>query len=239
MANILIIGASRGLGLALSIGLGKVGDWLGLVSRTRPESIDRQDGVTRHWIPADLNAPQEAAADIVTALAGKAVDVLIYNAAIWEAGSFGGGYQFETVSPQMNIDVININLTAAVVYIQALLPHVKQAANAKIILIGSTSGLENTNCPEVAYTASKFGLRGVAHALRESLRADGVAVTCINPGTFSHLAFDDGPEAVIAKTGKAVMPVHDLIAVIQCVMRLSEAACIKEIDMPSFSDLTA
>lgn len=239
MKNILIIGASRGLGLALSIGLAKAGDSLWLVSRSRPDSMDRQDGIIRRWIQADLNIPQEAASAISSALAGQAVDVLIYNAGIWETGSFGGGYRFETASPQMNIDVINVNLTAAVVCIQALLPNVKQASDAKIILIGSTSGLENTNCPEVAYTASKFGLRGVAHALRESLRNDGIAVTCINPGTFSYIPFDDGLEAVIAATGNAVMPVHDLIAVIQCVMSLSKAACIKEIDMPSFADLTA
>jgi short-subunit dehydrogenase len=239
MADILIIGASRGLGLALSIGLTNTGDSLWLVSRTRPESMDRQDGIIRRWVEADLNTPQEAASAIVTALAGQAIDVLIYNAGIWETGSFGGGYRFETISAQMNIDVITVNLTAAVVCIQALLPNVKQAANAKIILIGSTSGLENTNCPEVAYTASKFGLRGVAHALRESLRSDGVAVTCINPGTFSYVPFEEGPDAVIATTGNAVMPVHDLIAVIRCVMSLSKAACIKEIDMPSFADLTA
>lgn len=239
MASILIVGASRGLGLALSIGLANTRDSLWLVSRTRPESLDRPDGIVRRWIQADLNKPLEAASTIVTALAGQAIDVLIYNAGIWETGSFGGGYQFETVSPQMNIDVINVNLTAAVVCIQALLPNVKQSSNAKIILIGSTSGLENTNCPEVAYTASKFGLRGVAHALRESLRHDGIAVTCINPGTFSYVPYDDGPDAVIAATGNAVIPVQDLIAVIRCVMSLSKAACVKEIDIPSFADLTA
>ncbi len=239
MANILIIGASRGLGLALSVGLANAGDSLWLVSRTRPESMDRQDNIIRRWIQADLNAPQEAASALVTALAGQTIDVLIYNAGIWETGSFGGGYRFETISAQMNIEVITVNLTAAVVCIQALLPNVRQAENAKIILIGSTSGLENTNCPEVAYTASKFGLRGMAHALRESLRGDGVAVTCINPGTFSYVPFEEGPDAVIAATGNAVMPVHDLIAVINCVMSLSKAACIKEIDMPSFADLTA
>ena len=185
MTNILIIGASRGLGLALSIGLAHTGDTLWLVSRTRPESLDRSDGITRRWIQTDLNMPLDAASSISAVLDGQAIDVLIYNAGIWEPGSFGGDYQFETVSPQINLNIINVNLTAAVACIQAVLPNVKAASNAKVILIGSTSGLENVRAPEVAYTASKFGLRGVAHALRESLRKDGVAVTCINPGTFS------------------------------------------------------
>ena len=77
MRNILIIGASRGLGLALSIGLANTGDSLWLVSRTRPESMDRQDGIIRRWVQADLNAPQEAASAITTALAGQSIDVLI------------------------------------------------------------------------------------------------------------------------------------------------------------------
>lgn len=46
MADILIIGASRGLGLALSIGLANAGDSLWLVSRTRPE-IDAANALCR------------------------------------------------------------------------------------------------------------------------------------------------------------------------------------------------
>jgi short-subunit dehydrogenase len=239
MTNIVIVGASRGLGLALSIGAAAAGDSLWLVSRSRPDSMDRGDGIERAWIAADLRAPDEAAGAIALALEGRPVDALIYNAGIWEPGSFGGSYRFDTVSSQTNAEIITVNLTAAIACVQALLPNLRKSDSAKIILIGSTSGLENGRNPEVAYTASKFGLRGAAHALRESLREDGITVTCINPGTFSGQQFDDGPEAVIEQHGRAIMPVHDLIAVVTMVMRLSKAACIKEIDMPAFEDATA
>ena len=79
-------------------------------------------------------------------------------------------------------DIITVNLTSAIICIQKLLTNLKQSDNAKIILIGSTSGLENSGSQAVAYAASKFGLRGLGHALRENLRKDSITVTCINPG---------------------------------------------------------
>jgi NAD(P)-dependent dehydrogenase (short-subunit alcohol dehydrogenase family) len=61
----------------------------------------------------------------------------------------------------------------------------RQAQNPKIIFMGALSGLDNFPAPEVANSASKFGLRGVVHALREELRKDRIAVTIINPGNIA------------------------------------------------------
>lgn len=239
MTNILIFGGSRGLGAALSAGLAVDGDSVWLVSRGRPDTLDRSDGVRRTWIQADLSAPQQAAETIAAALADTPIDVLAYNAGIWEDNAFSSDYRFDDVSVQDNINILNVNLTSAVVCIQALLPNLRRAAHAKVILIGSTSGLENIRAPEVAYTASKFGLRGVAHALRDGLRRDGIAVTCINPGSFSSMPYEAGADAVIARHGDTLIPVQDIVNVVKCVVSLSSATVIKEIDMPSMADLTA
>jgi NAD(P)-dependent dehydrogenase (short-subunit alcohol dehydrogenase family) len=48
--------------------------------------------------------------------------------------------------------------------------------------MGSLSGRDNCPGREVANTASKFGLRGVMHSLREELRSQQIGVTVINPG---------------------------------------------------------
>src|SRR5580658_8721924 len=56
MANIVVTGASRGLGLALTRGLAGPGDRAWLISRTEPPGCD---GITRTWIPLDLSAPDQ------------------------------------------------------------------------------------------------------------------------------------------------------------------------------------
>lgn len=235
MTNILIVGASRGLGAAFSAGVPAAGDKVWLVSRSRPD-LNQTDGVDRAWIEADLTNT-DASAKMEQALAGARLDVLIYNAGIWESRAFQSDYDFEQVSADETRNIISVNLTAAIHCIQHVLPNLRLSPNAKIILIGSTSGLENADSPEVAYTASKFGLRGLAHALRENLRKDGIAVTCINPGELAaEIPYERGVQAAIAAYQGTRIPVHDIVALVRCVIGLSKVACVKEIDVPSMTD---
>ncbi len=240
MANILIFGGSRGLGTAFSQGLPVAGDRLWLVSRSQPESLGENDAVNRIWVKADLRCPVEAAATVAEALSTNSVDVLIYNAGIWEQQAFDSAYRFENVRDEETIDIIAVNLTSAIVCVQRLLPNLRRSTNAKVVLIGSASGLENTGSSEVAYTASKFGLRGLGYALRETLRPDGIAVTCINPGEIAAtIPYADGIAKAIAAYGGRRIPVHDLVMVVKCLMNLSKVACIKEIDILAITERNA
>ncbi len=237
MANLLILGASRGLGAAFAGYVPGPGDVVWLVARSRPEMLDRDDGVTRLWVQADLSL-ETAAAEIKAALGETRLDALLYNAGIWEDGAFGGGYRFEDSPLAETQRLLAVNLSSAILCVQALLPNLRKSDNAKIILIGSTSGLENVQDREVAYVASKFGLRGAAYALRESLRADRIAVTCINPGYFvTGIPYERGVEAVLAETSG--IPMHDLVALVRCLLTLSRGSCVKEIDMPAMRDTNA
>ncbi len=238
MTRFVILGASRGLGAAFNAGLPAAGDVAWLVSRTRPE-LDLPDGARRLWVQADLALPGAADA-LAEALYGQPVDVLLYNAGIWETDAFGAEYDFARVPPDENERVIVVNLTAAIRCIQKLLPNLRQSAHGKLILIGSTSGLENARAPEVAYGASKFGLRGAAHALREHLRRDGVAVTVINPGSLAtDVPFSAGAAPALKKHGRSAIPLTDLVALVKCLIHLSPASCVKEIDWPAMDDPAA
>lgn len=239
MTNILITGASRGLGHAFNASLAGPGDGLWLVSRTAP-ALDLADGAARHWVQADLSTPGAAAA-IAEALAGVALDALIYNAGIWERNAFSSRYRLEASPDAETLDVLNVNLTSALLCVQKLLPNLKKSTAAKIILIGSTSGLDNAGTPEAAYNASKMGLRGLALALREYLRSARIPVTIVNPGSISteDSPYEAGREAALAASGGALIPVHDLVALVRCVLSLSNATCVKEIDVPATADTNA
>lgn len=239
MTHLLIVGASRGLGAAFHAGLPDRGDTVWLVSRTGPKGLNKADGIKRVWVQADLST-NDAGRKIAGALSGARLDVLIYNAGIWEDNAFGDDYRFEEVADAGTRNIITVNLTSAIECIQKLLPNLRQSENGKVILIGSVSGLENTRQHEVAYNASKFGLRGAAHALRENLRADRIGVTCINPGDIATgVPYEAGVEKAVESYGGAAIPVHDLVSIVKCVMGLSRATCVKEIDVPAMTDVYA
>ncbi|MGD8976962.1 MAG: SDR family oxidoreductase [Gammaproteobacteria bacterium] len=236
MANILIIGGSRGIGEGFSLGLPDEGDRVWLVSRSRPEALDEDDGVEREWLELDV-AESGSGEEIAEWIGDETVDVAIYNAGIWEAGGFEPEYDFDQAPEDESWHIIEVNLGAAITCIQAVLPHLRRSEKARIILIGSAAGLENTGLLEVAYTASKFGIRGLAQALRENLRWDRIGVTCINPGEVANeIPYAEGAEAALEAYDNARIPIQDIVDLVRCVIDLSPAACVKEINIPAMTD---
>ncbi len=222
--NILITGASKGLGESFARHLGREGDTLWLVSRSRPSTLDQTDGIARHWLEADLTATgvhQNIASRV------PALDVLIHNAATWESMAFSHQFDFLAVPEVETRAIIELNLTAPILLTQALLPVLKTSSNPKIILIGSINGLENSGMPEVAYNATKFGLRGMAHALRETLRADRIGVSIINPGS---IGWDGTAQDFL-------IPPMDIVNLTRTILESSRFGVIKEIDMPAMMDM--
>jgi short-subunit dehydrogenase len=230
VANLLILGASRGLGAALVEGLPRKGDQIFGLSRSEPAWNRRKAAIKRGWIEADLcelGAVQNARRAI-----GKApIDALIHVAGIWDEASF------EEMHDDEIAEILDVDLRAFLAFTRGLAPNLRRADHAKIIAIGSTNGLDNGDMTAVAYSAAKFGLRGACQALRQHFRKDGIAVTCLSPGSIaSEVAYGDGTAAALKKHRGKRMPVGDIVAMIRCVLDLSPAACVKEIAMPALKD---
>lgn len=239
MKNFIIFGASRGLGDAFVKGLPDTGDNIWIVSRNCPESLKLNDGVHRYWIEADLSL-SDASNRIANTLRGVTVDVLIYNVGIWESKGFREDYDFENDDPNEIVKIINVNVTSAIICIQKLLPNLKKSDNAKIILIGSTAGLENNNLTQISFAASKFGLRGIGNSLREHVKKFGIGVTCINPGEIAtQVPYEDGVEKVISAYNGTQIPLQDIVSLVKCVINLSKVSCVKEINIPAMLDTDA
>lgn len=240
MTHFLIIGASRGLGLGFSIGLPDPGDTVFLVSRTRPPSLDCSDQVSRFWIQADLSVPQTAAVKISEAIGTRAVDFLLYNAGIWEENAFEPTYSFEESTPEEMEQIIHVNLLSAILCTHRLIPNLKLSSNPRVVYISSLSGLDNSGAAEVANTASKFGLRGVVHALRECLREHRIPVTSLNPGNIAaEIPYEVSVEEAIRTYNGTRIPMQDLVLLLRCLRQLSRVSCVKEIDIPAIPDLYA
>ena len=236
MTTYLIIGASKGLGDAFAKGVPLKGDTVWLIARSKPASLALTDGVIRHWLPIDM-ATQQGVSTLKQALGQQAIDVVIYNVGIWEERGFEDDYTFDADNSAFIATMISSNVTSAITYCQALLPHVRRAVAGKFIFIGSTAGLNGANNKQVTFVASKYAVRGIAEALREHVREDAIAVTCINPGELAaEIPFEAGAEAAIAAYEGTRIPVQDMVALIKCITALSPVACVKEITVPAITD---
>lgn len=221
--TVLVTGASRGIGLAVAEHLTGRCDRLLTVSRTVAP--------VGEWVQADL-ANLAGIETVVKAIRDNTLDALLYMGGTWETHAFTPQYRFETCSDEDIMRVIAVNLIAPIRLVKALLPALRRSDHPKIIFMGALSGRDNFPGREVANSASKFGLRGVVHSLREELRSQQIGITVINPGNV-------GTPEVLADlaaanlTGDEAIPLSDLLSIIDCVLSLSRLTCIKEVDVPA------
>lgn len=232
----LIFGISRGLGKAIAMHLPEHTDIVFGVSRSRPDYLENNGNI--NWIPADLSNPVDAVNAIKDRIKDKKIDYFIYNVGIWEENAFTDDYNFETSSVAEISNLINTNITSCILNIQSALENLKQSDNAKIMLIGSTWGLDNHNGREVAFSATKFALRGVVHALREQLRPEQIAVSILNLGYLATSSEDENnSEVMVQEANSELIPLSDVIHALKFIIATSKATCVKEINMPAMGDL--
>ena len=172
MPSYLIVGASRGIGGATAAHLAELG--------ANILSVSRSEAMAGLWIPADVST-DEGIRQVLEAAGDGPLDGLLFLGGIWEDGAFTDAYDFLKSPASETRRVLAVNLTAPILLAQGLAANLAQSTNPRVILMGSTSGLPNAASPEVANTAAKFGLQGVAEALNLSLRPQGIATTVINP----------------------------------------------------------
>ena len=234
--NILIIGASRGLGFSLVQGLLPKVQKIFTVSRTKLdlEKLQKTQNLEISKIVeihCDLSKTQNLSS-IYQTIDKISLDLIIYNTGIWE------NIDFESESDEILENIITVNLTSAILILKNLLPNLKKSQKANVVLIGSTAGLENFGSLGVSYVASKFGLRVLAHILRGNLRKDEIGITVLNLGGMATNFDLNESDKVLAKYGNAKIPVALVFQNILWIVNLSKAICPKEVDLPSMLDET-
>jgi len=179
-----ITGASKGLGKAMALALGRAGARLVLVSRNQEQleqtaaearaagadALVHQADVTDELQVADLG--RRLAADY-----GK-VQILINNAGINVRQPIA---DFTLADWRR---VLDTNLTGPFLMCRALVPLMKGQGWGRIINL--TSIMSHVALPgRSAYAASKSGLLGFTKALALELADEGITVNGISPGPFA------------------------------------------------------
>jgi NAD(P)-dependent dehydrogenase (short-subunit alcohol dehydrogenase family) len=198
----ILVGASGGIGAATVDAFVKAGANLVLAApeseRDRLQELAqgaRAAAAEATVVPTDVRNRGDIDVLAATALAtyGR-IDVLAYIAGIGSSPALA-----DDTDEQIE-RVIGVNLLGCARAIHAVLPAMKAQRNGAIVVIGSIAG-------EVgimgAYSASKFGVRGLCDTVRREVRSDNVRVTLIEPGfvrTPMNAAMGDGlpPPSIVA-----------------------------------------
>ena len=178
MRRILISGGSRGIGRAIVEAFAAQGDRVAFIYRTREEeaaTVAESTGAIA--IQADVSDPDEvrrALAEAETALGGS-VDVLVNNAAVSWIG------QMQDMTDTEWRRVLDTNLSGAFYLSREVVSGMVKNHYGRMINIGSMWGKVGASC-EVAYSATKAGLRGMTMAMAKEFGPSGITVNCVEPG---------------------------------------------------------
>lgn len=176
--TVLITGASRGLGRELARHYAGAGWRVIACARAAPLPPDG-DGL--EWHRLDVANPASIA-ELAAGLAGRALDVVINNAAI--RGDTGG---LATLDADDFMAVMRVNALAPLLLARALLPNLT-AGRARIIAnissrAGSIAeGMIDDEDGDYAYRCSKAALNMATAKLALDLKPAGITVLALHPG---------------------------------------------------------
>ena len=175
----LVTGASRGIGEAIALELGRLGYDLALVGRNR-ESLEqlaeKVSGVRVCCIEADISLAESAeriVGETVSAFGG--IDVLVNCAGVPQKGPF------TDVSPAEWDRVFAVNARAPFFICQAALPYLKKSGKPIVINISSVVGFKGYANQSV-YASSKHALAGFTQVFAKEVQPFGIRVHLISPG---------------------------------------------------------
>lgn len=201
----LITGASRGIGAATARELARRGYALALAARSTADLAAlagelRAAGARAECFPTDMRDPAQVQALAVGALAAFGrVDLLVNNAGVGSAGR-----TFHSADADAIEALLAVNLRAPMLLTRALLPQMVARRSGSIIFVGSVAG-EIPIPGSTIYSATKYGLRGFAHALRREVARHHIQVTLVAPGfidtamTSSLRLIPNAPPASVAR----------------------------------------
>jgi short-subunit dehydrogenase len=220
--TIVVTGASSGIGRATAALLLEHGYAVIGIARDFSKCNFENTGFTA--VPLDLSRLDELPARLEE-LTGhcRSINGLVCCAG---TGRFGS---LEEFSCEQIRELIDLNLTSQIYAVRTLLPAMKRQQAGNIILIGSEAALAGGRRGAV-YSATKFGVRGLAQSLRLECAPSGVRVSIINPGMVKTAFFDKLDFQPGDSDDNYILP-EDVAAVVLDVLETRSGTVIDEINM--------
>ena len=190
MRNVLITGASRGIGAACAREFASHGDRVFLNynnSKSAAEKIAAETGA----IPVKADVSNFEEVNRMRKIIGGCgrLDVLVNNAGISQTK------MFTDITESDWDNMFNVNVKGMYLVTRAFVDDMIAAKSGKIINVSSMWGVTGGSC-EVHYSAAKAAVIGFTKALAKELGPSGINVNCVAPGVIdtdmnAHLGSDD------------------------------------------------
>ena len=203
--NILLVGASGGLGGALAAHYARPGTHLALWARDEARLAQlalqcRNAGSTSEVHICDLTRLDDAISALADLDRQFPIDLAIFAAGQGDIRPSGAVVESAGLIARLG----TINFTAQAAMSAALAEHMAARGCGKIVLVGSAASFHALPFA-AAYSGSKAGLARFADALRINMRPHGVSVTLVSPGFIDTLAARrvSGPKPLIMSPAQA------------------------------------
>lgn len=231
--NVIVTGASRGLGKAVAEIFAANGNDLYITARheeklykTAEELMNAYSSITIKAIPFDLSKKEQAKEFGQWCLKHGAPDVLVNN-----AGSFAGANVYDEEDGALE-KMIETNLYSAYHLTRVIVPEMIKQQSGHIFNMSSIAGLK-AYPRGGSYSISKYAIRGFSVNLREDLKQHNIKVTTVYPGA----AYTDS-WAASGLPEKRFMEAGDIAKMIYSASQLSPQACVEEIIIrPQLGDI--
>jgi NAD(P)-dependent dehydrogenase (short-subunit alcohol dehydrogenase family) len=197
----MITGPAKGMGAAISEAFAAEGARLSLVGRdcAAIEPVAKAAtsvGAEAIIVACDLTDPQqcEEAAAKTKAAYGDRIDILVNVA----GGSGPIGKSGVETTPEEFDGIVTLNMNGSFHTMRSVLPTMIAQRYGKIVNVGGTFGMRG-RAGRMAYSASKWGLRGITKSFALEVGQYNINVNCVAPGMV------DGPrfrEKVCAEMAK-------------------------------------
>lgn len=223
--NVVITGASRGIGKAIAIEFASHGHHLFLCSRsetnlyrTVEELVTKFPDVNIKAKPFDLSDKQQAREFGFWVLGfGLKIDVLVNNAGLFEPGNV---YDEEDGLLESQVAV---NLYSAYHLSRVIIPKMIEQKTGHIFNMCSVASL--AAYPNGgAYSISKFALYGFSKNLRRELMPHRIRVTAVIAGAVMSDSWGEFDNST-----RRIMDAKDIAKLIYTTSQLSPEACVEEI----------
>ena len=205
MNNLVITGASRGIGRAIALVMADDVDKLYLVSRdetalsgVRSEIVEARPGIEVEVHAFDVTDEKKVHDFFEHVRRADGELKALVNC----AGYAIPATAVEEISASTWMKIYEANMLSAFLMTKGSLPLLKRNQHANIVNIASTAGL--TPRPGwSAYASSKAALVNFSHTMAEELKPYGIRVYCIAPGRTATelraiLAPDEDPTTIMA-----------------------------------------
>jgi len=188
----MITGPAKGMGAAITRAFAAQGASLALIGRDigaiEPVANEvKSKGASAIVVKCDLTDPAQCqhAADETKKAYGR-IDILVNVA----GGSGPIGKSGIETTPEEFDDIVTLNMNGCFHIMRAVLPTMMAQRYGKIVNVGGTFGMRG-RAGRTAYSASKWGLRGITKSFALEAGPYNVNVNCVAPGMVDGPRFRD------------------------------------------------